>query len=129
MTDVFARLEAARRACAEALDRLSVRVPVPDGDGATMWDSEGAAQSLDRVNEAFRALGDLAELHREVGPSRTGDLEVSLRALARVHALLTVSVAREKDALRDRLLLTQSAAKGYGWHATDAAGRRCNLSG
>lgn len=129
MKDALERLEDARQACAEALERISVRVPVPGGDGATVWDAAGAERGLERVNEAFGALGDLEALPAEVGPERRAALDEALRALARVHSLLTVSVAREKDALRDRLLLAQSASRGFEWHGAVVAGHRCDLRG
>lgn len=129
MSDLFQRIDAAERACAEALDSLEVRVPLP-GDGAgTTWDADRAVLALERVAEAFDALGTLERLGSDVEPRLQSRLHTRLTDLARVHALLTMSVAREKDALRDRLLLTRTASRGFGWHRSEGSGVRCDLRG
>lgn len=129
MTEVFASIEAATRACAEALDALSLRTPLLAGRPETTWDVEAAVHGLERVEAAFVALGEPTALQARVPVAQHPELEDALRGLARVHALLTVSVAREKDTLRDRLNLANAAARGFGWHASEAAGARCDIHG
>jgi len=129
MTDLFQRIDAAERACAEALDSLDVRVPLP-GDGAgTAWDAGRAVEALERVTVAFDALGALEQVQHSVEGRLHAPLHARLSDLARMHALLTMSVAREKDALRDRLLLTRTAARGFDWHGREGAGARCDMRG
>lgn len=129
ITDLFQRIEAAERACAEALDALEVRVPLP-GDGAgSVWDADRAAMALERVTSAFDALGALDGVGAEVEAELHPRIHERLSDLLRMHALLTMSVAREKDALRDRLLLTRTAARGFDWHESEGSGVRCNLRG
>ncbi len=129
MSDLFQRIDAAERACAEALDALNVRVPLP-GDGAgTVWDAARAVEALERVTAAFDALGTLERLGSEVELSLHLPLQARLSDLARMHAVLTMSVAREKDALRDRLLLTRTASRGFDWHGSEGSGVRCDMRG
>jgi hypothetical protein len=129
MADLFERIDAAERACARALDALEVRVALPGESAGTVWDAERAAEALERVTAAFDELGALEQLGAEIAPHLQSALHAKLMSLARVHALLTMSVAREKDALRDRLLLTRTASRGFDWHRSEGAGVRCDLRG
>jgi hypothetical protein len=129
MADLFERIDCAERACAEALDALEVRVPLP-GDGAgTVWDADRAVLALERVTAAFDALGALERAGAELEAQHHARLRGRLSDLARMHALLTMSVAREKDALRDRLLLTRTATRGFDWHQSDGSAVRCDMRG
>jgi hypothetical protein len=129
MSDLFQRIDAAERACAEALEALEVRVPLPGDDAGTVWDAERAAEALERVTAAFDALGALEHLGAEVEPRLHPPLHAKLTDLARMHALLTMSVAREKDALRERLLLARTASRGFDWHGREGSGVRCDIRG
>jgi hypothetical protein len=129
MSDLFQRIDAAERACAEALDALDVRVPLPVDGAGTTWDAGRAVEALERVTAAFDGLGALERLGSEVELSQRAPLHARLSDLARMHALLTMSVAREKDALRDRLLLTRTAQRGFDWHGSEGSGVRCDLRG
>ena len=93
-------------------------------------DPESAEAALDRVGERFSEMGDLAALEARVAPGELTAWRESLESLARLHAVLTMTFARRKDALRDRLLLAKSARRGSDWHDTDeGAGLRCNVRG
>jgi hypothetical protein len=126
---VFQRIDDAERACAAALDALELRVSLP-GDGAgTVWDADRAAEALERVTQAFDALGMLELPAADVEPQVRARFQSKVSDLARIHALLTMSVAREKDALRDRLLLSRTASRSFEWHGSEGAGVRCDLRG
>lgn len=102
---------------------------MPGEAGRVTWDAAVAVKGLEGVVAAFEQLGDPALLRDEVLESQQAELEQGLRELGRVHAVLSMSVAAEKDRLRDRLLLTRKASRGFGWHGDDAAGSRCDFQG
>jgi hypothetical protein len=141
MKSTLERVAAARQACAAALDTLGARVParsesadeVSDGGASAeelvTWDGERALEALGRVGAAFEALGPPEALSAEVAPSELPALLSALLDLARIHAVLTMSVAREKDGLRDRLQWASTAGRAFGWHASEPAGLRCDMRG
>jgi len=126
------RIEAAARACAEAIDALDERVHVPlplDAGRMEAWDRERSVAAVERVTTAFDELGPLESWAEGLAAGEAEELRAGLMGLARLHALLVFSVAREKDALRDRLLLSGTAARAGRWHEDPAPGDRCNVSG
>jgi len=131
-SELCERIEAAARACAEAIDALDERVsssaPLDSGPVET-WDAERSVAAVDRVAAAFDALGPLGGWAEGLPPEHAAHLRARLEGLARLHALLLFSVAREKDALRDRLLLAGAAARAERWHGEARSGDRCNVSG
>lgn len=129
MRSVLGRIDAAVRACAEALDALDARVLLPGEGAGTVWDADRAALALDRAAAAFDDLGPLDALPSQIDADDHDALREKLTDLARIHALLTMTVAREKDALRDRLLLARTATRGFGWHGGVVAGTRCDMRG
>ena len=93
------------------------------------WDGDKSVAAVERVSAAFEDLGPLDGWAEGLDQVTTDVLRAELIGLARLHSLLIFSVAREKDALRDRLLLVGTAARAERWHDDTAAGGRCNLSG
>ncbi len=132
MTGLRERIGAAASACAEAIEALDARVQfaTPGGGGhSETWDCDKSVAAVERVNTAFEELGPLENWADGLDRATTDSLRVELIGLARLHSLLVFTVAREKDALRDRLLLAGTAARAERWHDDTAAGGRCNLSG
>ena len=128
MTGALERIAAARQACAAALESIAQRVPFADGLAGTTWDAEAAISGLERVDQAFEALGDPASLEAEAPAGAEEEVRAALGDLARVHILLTMAAAREKDALRERLMLVAQADRVLEWHASESAGERFDMN-
>lgn len=111
-----ARLRATARECLAALDAAGPEEPE-------------VGRAFAALQEGFEDLGDPAELLRAADADEREALERELSDLARVHAVLTATVARDQDRLGrllERARAAQGAVRGVRFDAP--TGGSCDVS-
>lgn len=114
--DHLAHLRATVRECLTALD-------------AAAPDDPEVGRAFEGLVAGFEALGDPARLLADAAPAERARLEGELSELTRMHAVLTATVARDRDrlcALLERAHTSRGAMHGAAQAAT--TGGSCDLS-
>ncbi len=96
-------------------------------------DEPEVGRAFDELDAGFEELGDLATLVAAAPPSERDLVEQGLSDLARLHAVLTTNVARDRDRLCLLLEKTRAARGALKGNATGGAvespiGTSCDMS-
>ena len=98
---LLASLRATVRECLAAIDLAEPQTPE-------------VGRAFDRLAQGFEALGDPVALLRDAQPEERAQLEEQLSELSRLHAVLTATVARDRDRLCGLLERSRAARAALG---------------